>query len=194
MISKLISFIRRKIFRIDKYRWDFQYTKGRWDSLRTEEMERIYVARDLLKKYNLGRGKILEIGCGEGTFFQNIPDREYSFYEGIDLSGVALSKTNKTAKSVFVAADMEIYIPLNKPFTVIVLNEVLNYSKNPLNLLKRYTQFLEKDGVFLIGIYETQKSKYIWQMISKDYSELESIKVQQDSKEWIYKILKKSDF
>lgn len=31
-------------------------------------------------------------------------------------------------------------------------------------------------------------------MISKYFSELESIKVQQDSEEWIYKILKKSDF
>lgn len=188
MVNEIISFVRRKIFRVNKYRWDFQYSKGRWDSLRTEEMQRIYVAKDLLKKYVLS-GKILEIGCGEGIFFQNIPDEEYSFYEGIDLSEVAIKKTSKTVKSVFAIADMESYIPLNKPFTIIVLNEVLYYSKNPLRLLKRYIQYLEKDGVFLIGMYDTPKSTNIWQRVGKDFSELDSIKVQQDSKVWIYKVL-----
>lgn len=190
MISKLISFIRRKIFRIDKFRWDFQYTQGRWDLLRTEEMQRIFVAKDLLKKYSLD-GNILEIGSGEGIFFQNIPAEEYSIYEGIDLSEVAINKTTKTEKSVFVCADMESYNPSNKPFTVIVLNEVLYYSKNPLNLLKRYKQYLEKDGVFLIGMYDMPKSNDIWQSLGKDFTELESVKVLQDSKVWYYKILRR---
>jgi len=189
MVNQLISFIRRKIFRMDKYRWDFQYINGRWDDLRTKEMERLFVTRDLLKKYNFG-GKIFEIGCGEGVLFQHIEEVDFSFFEGIDISEIAITKTPKSSKSVFKAADMETYIPSNKPFTVIVLNEVLYYSKNPLKLLKRYIQFLEKDGVFLIGMYDTPKSKTIWQTISYDFIELESIEVKQDSKIWYYKVLK----
>ncbi len=189
MVNQIVSFIRRKIFRMDKYRWDFQYINGRWDDLRTKEMERLFVARDLLKKYNSG-GNIFEIGCGEGILFQHIAEVDFSFFEGIDISEIAITKTPKSTKSVFKAEDMETYIPINKPFTVIVLNEVLYYSKNPLKLLKRYIQFLEKDGVFLIGMYDTPKSKTIWQTISHDFIELESIEVKQDSKIWYYKVLR----
>ena len=189
MTSKLISFIRRKVFRIDKNRWDYQYSKGQWDGLRTKEMQRLNVARDLLDKYTLG-GNILEIGCGEGVFFQNTLGVDYAFYEGIDLSEVAIKRIQKTEKSLFLSADMEKYVPTKKSFSMIVLNEVLYYSKNPLALLKRYTQYLAEDGVFLIGMYDTKKSTAIWLSANKVYSELDSVKVQQDSKNWNYKILK----
>ena len=189
MSSKLISFIRRKVVRIDKYRWDYQYSSGLWDGLRTEEMQRLNVARGFLNKYTLG-GNILEIGCGEGIFFKNTLGVDYAFYEGIDLSEVAISRIQKTEKSLFVSADMEKYMPRNNPFSIIVLNEVLYYSKNPLGLLKRYAQYLAKDGVFLIGMYDTKKSADIWISTSKVFSELDSAKVQQDSKAWYYKILK----
>ena len=189
MIHKLISFIRRKIFRLDKYRLDYQYTNGRWEFLRTKEMQRLYVTRDLLKIHAPG-GKILEIGCGEGTLIQNIPDDMYSCYEGIDISEVAISKAVKSEKAIFKTAKMETYVPINKQFDVIVLNEVLYYSKNPNRLLKRYIQFLNENGVFLIGMYDTPKSTNVWQNIRADFSEIESIKVQQDSKIWYYKVLK----
>jgi 2-polyprenyl-6-hydroxyphenyl methylase/3-demethylubiquinone-9 3-methyltransferase len=189
MIRKLISFIRRKVFRIGKYRWDYQYSTGRWDGLRTTEMQRLNVARVLLRKYTLG-GNILEIGCGEGVFFKHALGVDYAFYEGLDLSEVAISRIPNTEKSLFLSADMEIYVPTNNPFSVIVLNEVLYYSKNPLGLLKRYTQYLAKDGVFLIGMYDTKKSTDIWISTTKVFSELDSVKVKQDSKVWYYKILK----
>ena len=64
------------------------------------------------------------------------------------------------------------------------------YSKNPLAKLKRYTQYLAQDGVSLIGMYDTKKSTAIWLSANKVYSELDSVKIQQDSKIWNYKILK----
>jgi SAM-dependent methyltransferase len=191
MISEIISVIRRKILRINKYRWDFQYSNGQWDYLRTREMQRIYKARDLLDKYALN-GNILEIGCGEGVLFQNISEVSFSYFEGIDISKVAIDKTIKSEKSVFFVADMENYVPQNIPFTVILLNEVLYYSKNPLKLLNRYVKFMEKEGVFIIGMYDTPKSENIWKSIGNNFSELESIIVQQDSKVWIYKVLSTS--
>lgn len=189
MTGKLISFVRRKVFRIDKYRWDYQYATGQWNGLKSKEMQRLNVARDFLINYTLG-GNILEIGCGEGVFFQNASGVDYSFYEAIDLSEVAIGSINKTGKSLFVAADMEKYVPVNDPFAVIVFNEVLYYSKNPLDLLRKYNQYLAKDGVLLVGMYDTKKSTDIWLGISKIFCELDSVKIQQDSKAWNYKILK----
>ena len=190
MFETFISFIRRKILRIDKDRWDFQYARGQWDGLKTdEEMQRIYIARDLLKKY-AEVGKILEIGCGEGTFFQNISSEQYTFYEGIDISEVAVQKIQKTEKSIFAAADMETYLPINAPFSVIVLNEVLYYSKNPVKLLLKYAQFLEKNGFLLVGMYVMPKSEKIYQDLKEHFLEEETTTIQQGSKTWNYKILK----
>lgn len=101
MTATFISFIRRKVFRTDKYRWDYQYLTGQWNGLKTKEMQRLDIAKDLITKCALG-GKILEIGCGEGVFFQNALKADYSFYKGIDLSEVAISRINTTEKSVFV--------------------------------------------------------------------------------------------
>jgi 2-polyprenyl-3-methyl-5-hydroxy-6-metoxy-1,4-benzoquinol methylase len=189
MINKLISFIRRKIFRIDKDRWDFQYARGQWEGLKTdEEMQRIFIARDLLKKY-VPTDKILEIGCGEGIFFQNIPTNQYSFYEGVDISEVAILKTPKIEKSIFSAADMETYLPKNAPYDVIVLNEVLYYSKNPTKLLLKYAPFLKKSGFMLIGMFVLPKSEKIWEDLKLHFSEKEVSIVKQGTKVWIYKCL-----
>lgn len=177
------------MLRIDKYRWDYQYSVGQWDGLKTQEMLRLNAARNFLIEYTKG-GKILEIGCGEGVFFENAIGVNYSFYEGIDLSEVAISRIKKREKSLFIGADMEKYEPANSPFAIIVFNEVLYYSKKPVDLLKRYCQYLAKDGVFLIGMYDTEKSTNIWLGASKVFSELDSLKVHQDSKVWYYKILK----
>jgi hypothetical protein len=51
---------------------------------------------------------------------------------------------------------------------------------------------MEKEGVFIIGMYDTPKSENIWKSIGNNFSELESIIVQQDSKVWIYKVLSTS--
>ncbi len=189
MTGKIISFIRRKLLRLDKYRWDYQYSVGQWDGLKTKEMLCLNAARSFLAKYALS-GNILEIGCGEGVFFYNASGVNYSFYEGIDLSEVAIKRIKKTEKSFFSGADMEKYVPANGPFTIIVLNEVLYYSKNPVGLLKRYNQYMAKDGVFLVGMFDTEKSTTIWLDVSKEFYELDSVKVHQDSKVWNYKILK----
>ena len=98
MLKNIISFFRRKILRNNKDRWDFQYARGQWEGLKNEdELKRIFIAKELLMKFVLC-GKILEIGCGEGIFFEKISAEDYNFYEGIDISEVAIQKTPKTEK------------------------------------------------------------------------------------------------
>jgi 2-polyprenyl-6-hydroxyphenyl methylase/3-demethylubiquinone-9 3-methyltransferase len=188
MLPKIVQFFRLKVFRINKHRWDYQYQKGIWDGLRDKEMERIYVAKEMLGKYVQG-GNILEIGCGEGIFFQHIPEEQYRFFEGIDISAVAIDKVQSTAKSVFKVADMENFIPSQPKFTVIVFNEVLYYAKNPLLLLDRYASYLNQNGILLVGMYQSTKSDTIWEQIEKHYQIVESKEIHQDGKTWMYKVI-----
>jgi 2-polyprenyl-6-hydroxyphenyl methylase/3-demethylubiquinone-9 3-methyltransferase len=189
MINKLVQFFKIKVFRINSDRWDYQYAKGMWDGLRDQEMERILVAKDMLERYVNG-GNVLEIGCGEGIFFNQIPENIYSFYEGIDISKVAIDKIEPSFKSLFKVADMETYQPNKETYSVIVFNEVLYYSNNPINLLRRYLKFLDDKGIMIIGMYLSPKSLEIWQQVKESFNILESKDVQQDGKAWVYTIIK----
>lgn len=188
MIGKIVQFFRLKVFRISRYRWDYQYSKGMWDGLRDKEMDRIIVAEEMLNRY-AKIGNILEIGCGEGIFYNHINENIYTFYEGIDISSVAIDKTKPNSKTIFEAADMETYIPSKLKYSVIVFNEVLFYSKNPVQLVDRYIKFLDESGILLIGMYDTPKSVIIWKDILKQYTILETKNIHQDGKSWTYKVL-----
>ncbi len=190
MANPIISFIRRKILRISKDRWDHQYNNGVWEGLKNQqELDRVLMAGKLLQQYSV-KGNILEIGCGEGLFFANIPADTYGFYEGIDVSEVAVKKAPKTRTSIFADADMEEYTPKNGPFKVIVLNEVLYYSKNPLKMLARYTPYLDRDGLFMIGMYSSDKSEKLWPALAELYTEVDKLVITDDGKEWVYKMMK----
>lgn len=188
MINKIVQFFKIKVFRINSDRWDYQYEKGMWDGLRDQEMERILVAKDMLERYVNG-GNVLEIGCGEGIFFNQIPENIYSFYEGIDISKVAIDKIEPSFKSLFKVADMEIYQPNKETYSVIVFNEVLYYSKNPIQLLKHYSKYLDDKGIMIIGMYLSAKSLDIWQQVNESFKILEAKDVQQDVKNWMYTVI-----
>jgi len=188
LIVAIVNFASSRIPFVNKLLWDYEYSHGQWDFLRNKEMQRIRAAKELLKK-NVQNGNILEVGCGAGVFFKNILDINFGFYEGIDVSKVAINKIIKTENSIFFNADMERHIPQNAPFSVIIFNEVLYYSKNPLKLLLKYRGFQKKNGVFLIGMYNTPTSNHIWNEIDHHFIVRESIEVIQDEKNWSYKII-----
>ena len=188
MINKLVQFFKIKVLRINSDRWDYQYAKGMWDGLRDQEMERILVAKDMLERYVNG-GNVLEIGCGEGIFFNQIPENIYSFYEGIDISKVAIDKIEPSFKSLFKVADMETYQPNKETYSVIVFNEVLYYSNNRINLLRRYSKFLDDKGIMIIGMYLSAKSLDIWQQVKESFNILEAKDIQQDAKSWVYTVI-----
>jgi 2-polyprenyl-6-hydroxyphenyl methylase/3-demethylubiquinone-9 3-methyltransferase len=188
MINKLVQFFKIKVLRINSDRWDYQYAKGMWDGLRDQEMERLIVAKDMVERYVNG-GNVLEIGCGEGIFFNQIPENIYSFYEGIDISKVAIDKIEPSFKSLFKVADMETYQPNKETYSVIVFNEVLYYANNPIHLLRHYSKFLDDKGIMIIGMYLSAKSLDIWKQVNESFNILEAKDIQQDGKAWVYNVI-----
>jgi len=183
--------LRKNFSNIDKKLWDDEYNKGGWEFLKDpNELERIYVAKKMLRKYPADK-KIFEIGCGEGIFFLEMDKDDYSYFEGMDISEVAINRIPATPNSYFTFADMEVYEPKKAPFDVIVLNEVLYFSKDPNSLLLRYTKYLKNSGVYLIGMYSGDpRSAGVWANISKSFIDVEIEPVSDGKKEWIYKTVK----
>ena len=67
-----------------KQRWNRQYKKGRWESLRSEkEAIRYNKIIEFIKRFSSKKPSILDIGCGDGLLTERISPEDYSFFFGL---------------------------------------------------------------------------------------------------------------
>lgn len=189
-VQKISSFIKRKILRVNRERWNHQYAQGKWEGLKSEtEHERFMATVKLLAKWK-PNADILEIGCGEAILQQKLEGVPYSSLTGVDLSDVAIARaqvfTNERTR--YVAANMEHYHPDNQ-YDTIIFTESLNYASNPKELLKRYQSYLKKDGVFIVSMYNSKHIPPIWQAIETQFQVLDSIRTTNQRGSWDCKVL-----
>ncbi|WP_019987785.1 class I SAM-dependent methyltransferase [Rudanella lutea] len=164
-MNTLISFIKRKVFRINRDRWNYQYGKGLWDGLKAlDELARFSVIVGYVKFLKPGQPDILEIGCGEGLLQQRLQSQNYGRYVGTDISDLAIQKAADDAgdtKCTYLVADMDTYKPEGQ-FDLIIFNEVIYYSKHPLKTLQRLATYLKPDGLLIVTINDHKHSAKLW--------------------------------
>jgi 2-polyprenyl-3-methyl-5-hydroxy-6-metoxy-1,4-benzoquinol methylase len=152
-----LRFLHKLLLGPERYKWEKEYAAGRWDYLhKPGQAERYKAVLDFVSRYLRGNRAILEIGCGEGILQSRMPPGMYSRFLGIDLSHVAIRKAARFKDSIteYRTGDMETYIPPGK-YAMIIFNEVLNYSTDPLRTVQRYLPYLEADGLLLFSLNET---------------------------------------
>jgi 2-polyprenyl-3-methyl-5-hydroxy-6-metoxy-1,4-benzoquinol methylase len=135
-------------------------------------------------------GALLDIGCGSGILQERLNANNYSLYVGVDRSkeavGQALVRQNE--KTLFMAADVSVYVP-DKNFDVIIFNECLYYFDNPMRVLKRYEDYLNADGLFVISICDHEKTKPLWKMVEAVYRIEDEVRIFHKSKlSWTVKV------
>lgn len=176
-MNKLISFFKRKVLRNNRDRWNHQYGKGLWDGLKAlNEVARFSVIVGYvkyLKPYQAGQGpEILEIGCGEGLLQQRLQSQNYTRFVGLDISDLAIQKAAADAgdnKCTYLVADMDVYEPTGQ-FDLIIFNEVIYYSKHPLETLQRLATYLKPDGLLLVTINDHKHSANYWEAIKDGFT------------------------
>ena len=89
-----------------------KYKSGEWQSLSTEPVE---IARSSVigVYYHMygNRGTILDVGCGEGFFTENIRKR-LGLYTGIDISEIAIKRARRKRPGFdFQYTDLTTYEP-----------------------------------------------------------------------------------
>ncbi len=186
----MIVFIKRKIFRNSRDRWNYQYEKGKWEFLKQpDEDERFQTVIRFIEQYKLG-GNLLEIGCGEALLQQKINSNHYAHFTGIDVSDIAIENANryKNSKTAYWVADMETYVPSHL-MDAIIFTESIYYSKNPAKLLQRYRQFLKSEGIFIISIFDFKYSTKVWQQIESICLVLEHTSTTNYKGTWQCKVL-----
>jgi 2-polyprenyl-3-methyl-5-hydroxy-6-metoxy-1,4-benzoquinol methylase len=112
----------------------------------------------LLDKYDLCKGNILEVGPGHGFFSYLIQSKanKIESHSLLDISSTSLEMSRSVLKNVrnfedldFIESDIFDYSP-NINYDFIVLGEVLEHLDNPLLILEKLNYMLKSDGYIWI--------------------------------------------
>jgi SAM-dependent methyltransferase len=137
--------------------WDSEFASGRWTCLDSAPGDFAY---EHIERH-ANQGRILDLGCGPGATGSELKAGAYGLYTGVDISSVAICKATERAAASgrastnrYLQADIMTYVP-DEPQDVIVFGDSIYYIPRAfiLPMLKRYSQFLKSDGVFVTKIY-----------------------------------------
>lgn len=174
-MGRITSFIKRKILRIDRDRWNYQYDKGLWEGLKgLDELARFSVIVGYIKYLKPGQPELVEIGCGEGLLQQRLQSLNYGRYVGLDISDSAIQTAQAQAdeKCTYLVADMDKYQPAGA-FDFIIFNESIYYSRHPLETLQRYATHLKDNGLLIVTVNNHKHSDKLWDGIKDGFDLLD---------------------
>lgn len=170
--------------------WETHYSSERWEFLKEVGQLAHYSVIVGYCCYFKQPGTILDIGCGEGILQEKLRPYKYSRYVGVDISteAIHLAPNKQDERTLFVRADASRYIP-NERFNIIIFNECLYYFKDPLSVMRRYANFLEENGLLIVSMYVTERTKCIWKILEKSYTPDDEVRVTNKSGvSWIIKV------
>lgn len=159
--ARILSFIKRKILRLSRDRWNYQYARGQWEGLKAEEDRFRAVIRMIGQLGN--RPHILEIGCGDAVLLRKMPPDSFASFTGADISDVAIASARKLEREGvrFMTADMKTFHPPGT-YDLIIFNESLYYTQQTVALLQRYEPFLNKGGSFIVTAVRNKYTRDFW--------------------------------
>ena len=104
---------------------------------------------------NLHGKKLIDIGCGEGFFMKEAMNKGLSV-QGIDFSSQGVLKNNPDLMGKVTQGDifsiMDKMHSENNLFDVVILNNILEHVIDPLDLLKKSHNLMNKNGIILITV------------------------------------------
>ena len=160
-------------YNISEAVWDTQFSKGHWDYLAKNAIERARssVISGVFALSYAANGRLLDVGCGEGVLADYLTHKQRKQYLGIDVSKEAIKiASRRRAGLQFLQADALTYVPPDGvTYDVIVFNEMLYYTDHK-EILKKYSakEFLSKNGILVISIWYTPKEDYLRASIFTD--------------------------
>lgn len=98
------------------------------------------------------RGRILDVGCGNGNLFSLLPDGKYELF-GVDFSEnmIGEAKRNCGTEATFSVADAEKLPFESDTFDIIVCNASFHHYIHPDTVLEEMHRVLKDGGKLLIG-------------------------------------------
>ncbi len=118
--------------------------------------------------------RVLDIGCGEGVFFDSLRPFAPAAYLGVDVSDLAIAKAKARIAdhgARFTTGDGARYEAGSERFDAIVFPECIEYLGDPIALIDHYARFLAPDGVIGVTQWLGLKPLRIWRAV-RDHTEV----------------------
>lgn len=118
---------------------------------------------------------LLDLGCGHGRLPELLSPYSWKSYLGLDKSVEAVKQANSTEfkKSRFLVTDFEEYTPTEN-FDFIVSLGSIHYAPDPIAVLKRYSNALTENGVFIVSLWRYGHNAAIWKNIETHFDIIDS--------------------
>ena len=148
---------------------DYSYTSSNSKTSREHWME---FAEYLFSQINVEKSNILEIGSNDGFLLKLLQNREHRVL-GVDasdfMSNFAKAKGINTLTGIFGESEELLLkiIKFSKIYKIIIANNVLNHSNDPVNFVRYVKKLLSRDGIFVFEVpywYQTIKSLHFDQI------------------------------
>jgi 2-polyprenyl-3-methyl-5-hydroxy-6-metoxy-1,4-benzoquinol methylase len=195
MLHSIVSFIKRKILRDPKERWNHQFAQGRWDDLRdSNELQRIEATAKLVAKHKKNAApSILEIGAGEGFFRKFFEKDDFSFFLGTDIADVAIERANEwfgDEKTAFEVRDMDNWQPAQQ-FDFIIFNECVYHSRDQVRMMANFAKHLTPNGVFIVSVHRNFKPyRELWQKVIGNANIIDEVTVENEKSIWDIRVFR----
>jgi len=95
------------------------------------------------------RGPILDVGCGDGLFFEKL--EQFGRVEGIEMDPTGIRRDGPWASRIWVGPFDESFSP-GKRYALVLLLDVLEHLPDPLAALRRAVELLEPEGILLLTV------------------------------------------
>lgn len=144
--------------------WNKEFASGMWNYLDKSSSERARheIIGMFCQQYS-PKGRILDVGCGEGTLADFLNPAQKRKYLGIDISKEALKIGRQKRDIHFQLTDAESFHTSQK-FDVIIFNEMLYYVDDK-KILEKFSHFLNKGGLTILSVYRMKTERYDQQIL-----------------------------
>ena len=133
--------------------WDSFYRDGVYDQLLASERRHHHRLLAALVAERFPEARVLEIGCGDGAFYESLrllrPDR----YLGVDVSPEAIARAKArrggelaAGQVEFIVGDGSSFAP-DEPFDAVLFTDCIEYLAPPAELAAHYARHLRPGGV-----------------------------------------------
>jgi 2-polyprenyl-3-methyl-5-hydroxy-6-metoxy-1,4-benzoquinol methylase len=138
----------------DKASWERAYQQGLWDILSSDAE----YAHNLVVGGFVGRRakpySLLDVGCGSGVILRYLDPAMLTQYTGVDLTEAALARIEpKRPQDRYICSSLEEFNPDEK-WDVILFNEVLYYTRDPVASLRKFEKCLHPGGSFVVSMHK----------------------------------------
>ena len=138
-----------------------------------EKPENYYknIRHDLIPLVPEDANCILEVGCAEGMTGNELKKRPGVFVAGIENNEIAAEMARKVLDDVITGDIESMDIPYSpSAFDCIIFADVLEHLVNPLDVLKKMSKLLKKDGTVIMSIPNVQFYGVVHQLIEGNWT------------------------